>query len=233
MARRGLKKLLIANRGEIALRIIRSARLMGLKTVAVYSEADAGSAHVAAADETRLIGPAEAALSYLNIEAIIAAAKSSGADAIHPGYGFLSERPEFARAVKKAGIIFVGPSAEVMAALGDKLAARRLAAQIGVPTVPGSEIAGADAARSFAGQAGFPILIKAVAGGGGRGMRVVADQSQLDAALEAAAREAKAAFGDGRIFLEKYLARPRHVAAQVMGDEHGKLDALGERECSN
>jgi acetyl/propionyl-CoA carboxylase alpha subunit len=232
MAWRGLKKLLIANRGEIALRIIRSARLMGLKTVAVYSDADAGSAHAAAADEARLIGPAEAALSYLNIEAIIAAAKSSGADAIHPGYGFLSERPEFARAVKKAGIIFVGPSAEVMAALGDKLAARRLAAQIGVPTVPGSEIAGADAARSFAGQAGFPILIKAVAGGGGRGMRVVADQSQLDAALEAAAREAKAAFGDGRIFLEKYLARPRHVEVQVMGDEHGKLVALGERECS-
>ena len=232
MARRGLKKLLIANRGEIALRIIRSARLMGLKTVAVYSEADAGSAHAAAADEARLIGPAEAALSYLNIEAIIAAARSSGADAIHPGYGFLSERPEFARAVKKAGIIFVGPSAEVMAALGDKLAARRLAAQIGVPTVPGSEIAGADAARTFAAQAGFPILIKAVAGGGGRGMRVVADQSQLDAALEAAAREAKAAFGDGRIFLEKYLARPRHVEVQVMGDEHGKLVALGERECS-
>ena len=232
MARRGLKKLLIANRGEIALRIIRSARLIGLKTVAVYSDADAGSVHAAAADEARPIGPAEPALSYLNIEAIIAAAKSSGADAIHPGYGFLSERPEFARAVTKAGITFVGPAAEVMAVLGDKLAALRLASQIGVPTVPGSEVAGADAARSFAGQTGFPIVIKAVAGGGGRGMRVVADESQLDAALEAAAREAKAAFGDGRIFLEKYLARPRHVEIQVMGDEHGKLVALGERECS-
>src|ERR1700688_1320469 len=144
MARRGLKKLLIANRGEIALRIIRSARLMGLKTVAVYSDADAGSAHAAAADEARRLGPAEAALSYLNIEAIIAAAKSSGADAIHPGYGFLSERPEFARAVTKAGITFVGPSADVMAALGDKLAARRLASQIGAPTGPGGENAGAE-----------------------------------------------------------------------------------------
>ncbi len=232
MARRGLRKLLIANRGEIALRIIRSARLMGLKTVAVYSEADSGSAHVAAADEAWRIGPAEAALSYLNIEAIIAAAKSSGADAIHPGYGFLSERPEFARAVTRAGIIFVGPPAEVMAALGDKLAARRLASETGVPIVPGSEIGDADSARSFAAQAGFPILVKAVAGGGGRGMRVIADQSQLEGALEAAAREAIAAFGDGRLFLEKYLARPRHVEVQVMGDEHGKVVALGERECS-
>ncbi len=231
MARRGLKKLLVANRGEIALRIMRSARLMGLKTVAVYSEADAGSAHVAAADEARLIGPAEAALSYLNIEAIVAAAKASHADAIHPGYGFLSERPEFARAVAKAGIIFVGPPAEVMTALGDKLAARRLASENGVPTVPGSEIADPAAARIFAAQAGFPILVKAVAGGGGRGMRVITGESQLEAALEAAAREATAAFGDGRIFLEKYLERPRHVEVQVMGDAQ-RVVALGERECS-
>ncbi len=231
MARRGLKKLLVANRGEIALRIMRSARLMGLKTVAVYSEVDAGSAHVAAADEARLIGPAEAALSYLNIEAIVAAAKASHADAIHPGYGFLSERPEFARAVTRAGIIFVGPPADVMTALGDKLAARRLASENGVPTVPGSEIADPAAARAFAAQAGFPILVKAVAGGGGRGMRVIAGESQLEAALEAAAREAAAAFGDGRVFLEKYLERPRHVEVQVIGDAQ-RVVALGERECS-
>ncbi len=229
---RALKTLLIANRGEIALRIIRSAKLLGLRTVAVYSEADAGAAHVAAADEARLIGPAEPARSYLNIEAIIAAARASRADAIHPGYGFLSERPEFARAVAEAGIIFVGPPASVMAALGDKLAARRLASDAGVPTVPGSEVADPQAARAFAAQAGYPILVKAAAGGGGRGMRVVEDESRLDAALEGAAREAHAAFGDGRIYIEKYLARPRHIEVQILGDEHGRVIALGERECS-
>ena len=192
MARR-LKKLLVANRGEIALRIIRSARLFGLKTVAVYSAADAKSAHVGAADEAVAIGPAEAAKSYLDIAAIIAAAKQSGADAIHPGYGFLSERPEFARAADDARIVFVGPRPDVMTALGDKVAARRIAVAAGVPVVPGNETAEISAAREFAALSGYPILIKAAAGGGGRGMRVVAEESQLEGALEAAAREAAAA----------------------------------------
>lgn len=225
-------KILIANRGEIALRIIRSARLAGLKTVAVYSEADTHGAHVAAADESRLIGPAEAARSYLNIDAIIAAAKASGADAIHPGYGFLSERPEFARAVRANGIAFIGPRAEVMAALGDKVAARRIAADAGVPIVPGVETGELSAARDFAARTGYPILVKAAAGGGGRGMRLVEEPVQLESALEAAAREAKAAFGDGRVFVERYLARPRHVEVQILADELRNVVALGDRECS-
>ncbi|HEY6419342.1 MAG TPA: biotin carboxylase N-terminal domain-containing protein [Candidatus Binataceae bacterium] len=229
---RRLTKLLVANRGEIALRIVRGARLFGLKTVAVYSEADASGAHLAAADEARLIGPAEASQSYLNIESIIAAAKASGADAIHPGYGFLSERPEFARAVREAGMVFVGPTPEVLAALGDKVAARRIAAAAGVAVVPGVESGELAAARGFAVQHGYPILVKAAAGGGGRGMRVVDSEAHLEAALEAAAREAKSAFGDGRVFIEKYLARPRHVEIQILGDEHGGVVALGERECS-
>ena len=230
MARR-LKKLLVANRGEIALRIIRGARVFGLKTVAVYSAADAKSAHVVLADEAIAIGPAEAAKSYLNIAAIIAAAKQSGADAIHPGYGFLSERPEFAQAAADAQIVFVGPRPDVMAALGNKVAARRIAVAAGVPVVPGIETAEISAARDFA-QVSYPILIKAAAGGGGRGMRVVAEASQLETALEAAAREAAAAFGDGRIFIEKYLAHPRHIEIQILGDEHGIVGALGERDCS-
>jgi acetyl/propionyl-CoA carboxylase alpha subunit len=231
MARR-LKKLLVANRGEIALRIIRSARVFGLKTVAVYSAADATSAHVGAADEAILIGPAEAAKSYLDIAAIVEAAKQSGADAIHPGYGFLSERPEFAQAAADAHIVFVGPRPEVMAALGDKVAARRIAVAAGVPVVPGIETAEISAAREFAALVSYPILIKAAAGGGGRGMRVVAEASQLETALEAAAREASAAFGDGRIFIEKYLAHPRHIEIQILGDDHGNVVALGERDCS-
>jgi len=229
---RTIRKLLIANRGEIALRIIRSARVLGIKTIAVYSEADAGAAHVAAADDARLIGPPEPSASYLNIEAIIGAAKAAGADAIHPGYGFLSERPEFARAVEASGMVFVGPPADVMASLGDKVAARRIAVGAGVPVVPGVDTGDLAAAREFASKAGFPILVKAAAGGGGRGMRVVADATGLEAALEAAAREAQAAFGDGRVFLERYLARPRHIEIQILGDHHGDVIALGERECS-
>ncbi len=229
---RPIKKLLIANRGEIALRIVRSARVMGIRTVAVYSDADATAAHVGAADEAYRLGPPEPAQSYLNIAAILQAAHTSGADAIHPGYGFLSERPEFARAVTAAGLTFVGPPAGVMAALGDKLAARRIAVAAGVPVVPGSEVADLAAARDFGATAGFPILVKAAAGGGGRGMRVVATAAELEGALEAAAREAQAAFGDGRVFLEKYLARPRHIEIQLLGDEHGKIVALGERDCS-
>ncbi len=227
-----IRKLLVANRGEIAFRIIRSARAMGIATVAVYSDADAGAPWLAAADDARRIGAPEAAASYLNADAILAAARASGADAIHPGYGFLSEHPEFARAVTDSGLTFVGPPSAAMAALGDKLAARRLALGSGVPVVPGTDAADPASARAFAAQAGFPILVKAAAGGGGRGMRVIESERELDAALEAAAREAKATFGDGRLFLERYLARPRHVEVQVLGDQSGKLVTLGERDCS-
>ena len=229
---RAFKKLLIANRGEIARRVIRSARLLGLKTVAVFSEADRKSPHVMEADEARLIGPPAPAESYLNIDAILQAATETGADAIHPGYGFLSERPAFARAVERAGLIFVGPSAAAMEAIGDKVAARRLAAECQVAVVPGIETGESSSVRTFAKKVGYPILVKAAAGGGGRGMRVVDQADALEAALESASREAQAAFGDGRIFVEKYLARPRHIEVQVLGDSHGKLVALGERECS-
>jgi acetyl/propionyl-CoA carboxylase alpha subunit len=232
MKKQTIKKLLVANRGEIALRIMRTAKTLGIKTVAIYSEADAEGLHAAAADEARLVGPAEAAKSYLNIDAIVGAARGAGADAIHPGYGFLSERPEFARAVADAGIIFVGPRAEVMAALGNKVSARKIAVAAGVPVVPGIETAEIKAVRGFAAEHGYPILVKAAAGGGGRGMRVVADDKSLKSALEAASHEALAAFGDGRVFVEKYLARPRHVEIQILGDEHGGVIALGERDCS-
>jgi acetyl/propionyl-CoA carboxylase alpha subunit len=229
---RKITTLLVANRGEIALRIIRSARVMGIRTVAVYSEADAAAAHVLAADDARPIGPPEPARSYLNIAAIIDTAKVAGADAIHPGYGFLSERPEFARATEEVGMIFVGPPPAVMAALGDKVAARRIAEAAGVPVVPGVNVGDLASARKFAADAGFPILVKAAAGGGGRGMRVVETAGNLEAALEGAAREAESAFGDGRIFVEKYLARPRHIEVQILGDNHGGIIAMGERECS-
>ena len=232
MKRKALKKLLVANRGEIAIRVMRTARLLGLKTVAIFSEADRGAMHVAFADEARLIGPAPPSESYLNIEAVMRAAIETAADAIHPGYGFLSERPQFARAVEKAGIIFVGPTASAMEAVGDKVAARRLATDAKVPVVPGIETADANSVRAFADKVGYPILVKAAAGGGGRGMRVVAESAALEGALESAAREAKAAFGDGRIFVEKYLARPRHIEVQILGDGYGKIVALGERECS-
>lgn len=227
-----IRKLLVANRGEIALRIIRSARALGIATVAIYSDADAGAPYLAFADETRSVGPPEAAASYLNGEAILSAARAAGVDAIHPGYGFLSERPDFARAVVESGMIFVGPSSASMAALGNKVAARRLALQSGVPVVPGIDAADPASVRAFAAEVDFPILVKAAAGGGGRGMRVVESERELEGALEAAAREAQAAFGDGRLFVEKYLVRPRHVEVQVLGDRHGKLVALGERDCS-
>jgi acetyl/propionyl-CoA carboxylase alpha subunit len=230
--KRPLKKLLIANRGEIALRVIHSARLLGLTTVAVFSEVDRQSTHVAAADEARLIGPAAPSESYLNIDAVMRAALETGADAIHPGYGFLSERPSFARAVEKAGLIFVGPSSAAMEAVGDKVAARRLAAESKVPVVPGIDTSDTASVTAFAKKVGYPILVKASAGGGGRGMRVVEDAAALENALEAASREAQAAFGDGRVFVEKYLARPRHIEVQILGDSHGKIVALGERECS-
>jgi acetyl-CoA carboxylase, biotin carboxylase subunit len=229
---RAIRTLLIANRGEIALRIIRSARVLGLRTVAVYSDADCTAAHVTAADEALPIGPAEPAASYLNAAAIIAAAHDCAADAIHPGYGFLSERPEFAHAVQQADLVFVGPPPEVLSRLGDKIAARRIALGAGVPVVPGSDVADLRSAKEFGAREGFPILVKAAAGGGGRGMRIVDLPEQLPSALDAAAREAEAAFGDRRLFIEKYLARPRHIEVQILADNEGNTLALGERECS-
>ncbi|MGH7906403.1 MAG: acetyl-CoA carboxylase biotin carboxylase subunit [Candidatus Binataceae bacterium] len=229
---RKLSKLLVANRGEIALRIIRTARTIGLRTVAIYSPIDARAAHVAAADEAYPIGESEPAASYLNIPAILNAARQSGAGAIHPGYGFLSERPAFARAAIEAGLVFVGPSADAMALLGDKIAARELAKKHGVPVVPGIDSADLPAARSFAKSSGLPILIKAAAGGGGRGMRVVDAAPGLRDALESAQREAIAAFGDGRLFVERYLVRPRHVEVQVLGDINGRIITIGDRDCS-
>ncbi len=230
--KRPIGTLLIANRGEIAMRIIRSARLLGIRSVAVYSEVDSTAAHVTAADEAIPIGPADPAASYLNASALIAAARESGADAIHPGYGFLSERPDFARDVEKAGLIFIGPPPEVMSIMGDKIAARQLAQRAGVPVVPGCDAVDLEGAREFGAKAGYPLLVKAAAGGGGRGMRVVERPQQLAEALDAAAREAQAAFGDGRLFIEKYLARPRHIEVQILADHHGNLVTLGERECS-
>jgi acetyl-CoA carboxylase, biotin carboxylase subunit len=229
---RAIRKLLIANRGEIALRIIRSARVLGLRTIAVYSDADSASPHVTAADESIRIGAAEPAASYLNAAAIIAAAVDCGADAIHPGYGFLSERPEFAQAIERAEIAFIGPPPEVLSKLGDKIAARRIAVGAGVPVVPGSDVADVRLAQEFGARVGYPILVKAAAGGGGRGMRVVQAPAELSEALDAAAREADAAFGDGRLFIEKYLARPRHIEVQILADNEGNTIALGERECS-
>jgi len=227
-----IKTLLIANRGEIALRVIRSARILGVRTVAVYSDADSSAAHVTAADEALPLGPPEPSASYLNTAALIAAAKDCGADAIHPGYGFLSERPEFARAVEQAGLVFIGPPAEVLSMVADKVAARHIAISNGLPVVPGCDASDLHSVREFGVKAGYPILVKAAAGGGGRGMRVVGSPGELAGALDAAAREAAAAFGDPRLFVEKYLARPRHIEVQLLADNRGHTVALGERECS-
>ncbi|HEU5174971.1 MAG TPA: acetyl-CoA carboxylase biotin carboxylase subunit [Gemmatimonadaceae bacterium] len=229
-----LKKVLIANRGEIAVRIIRACRELGIRTVAVYSEADARAPHVREADEAVEIGPAPSSESYLRGERIIAAAQRTGADAIHPGYGFLSEREWFARAVRDAGLIFIGPPPEAIAATGSKTAARLLAIAADVPVVPGTTEAlrDADEAREVAARFGFPVLLKAAAGGGGKGMRVVREESELAGALESARREAQNAFGDDAVYVEKYVEGPRHVEIQVLGDMHGTMLSLGERECS-
>jgi acetyl-CoA carboxylase biotin carboxylase subunit len=229
-----ISKLLIANRGEIACRIIRGAREMGVATVAVYSEADRLAPHVLLADEAVLLGPAPSAESYLRIDRLIAAALETGADAIHPGYGFLSERAPFAHAVEEAGLTFVGPTPETIQAMGDKTEARRRMQAAGVPIVPGIVDAAATAAeaRAAAEDIGFPVLLKAAAGGGGKGMRVVEEAGALERAFEAARREAEAAFGDGSVYVEKYLGRPRHVEIQILGDSHGNVVHLAERECS-
>ena len=227
-------KILVANRGEIALRVIRAARELGVRTVAVYSEADARAPHVREADEAVLLGPAPSAESYLKGDAIIAAALRTGAQAIHPGYGFLSEREWFARAVRDAGLVFIGPPAEAIAAMGSKTAARQLAIAAGTPVVPGTTTALRDAAEAeeVAAQFGYPVLLKAAAGGGGKGMRVVHAREELAGALEAAQREARNAFGDDAVYVEKYIVGPRHVEIQVLGDQHGTMLHLGERECS-
>ncbi|ORE86656.1 methylcrotonoyl-CoA carboxylase subunit alpha [Aurantimonas sp. 22II-16-19i] len=229
-----IDSLLIANRGEIACRIIHTARRLGVRTVAVYSQADAGAMHVAMADEAVLIGPAAVAESYLKGDAIIAAAKRCGADAIHPGYGFLSENPDFVEAVAAAGLIFVGPSASAIRAMGLKDAAKRLMQEAGVPVVPGYHGVEQDPAflKGEAERIGYPVLIKARAGGGGKGMRRVDDPAEFGRALEGAQREAKAAFGDPRCLIETFVATPRHIEIQVFGDAHGNVVHLFERDCS-
>ena len=227
-------KVLIANRGEIALRIIRACRELGVRTVAVYSDADAGSPHVREADEAVNIGPAPSASSYLRGDHIIEVALERGAEAIHPGYGFLSEREWFARAVRDAGLVFIGPPAEAIAAMGSKTAARTLAVENGVPVVPGTTEALQDAnsAREIAARFGYPVLLKAAAGGGGKGMRVVREESELESSLDSARREARSSFGDDAVYVEKYIDGPRHVEIQILADTHGNVLSLGERECS-
>ncbi len=232
-----IRKLLIANRGEIAVRVIRTCRKLGITSVAVYSDADAGALHVREADEALWIGPAPAVESYLSIPAILDAARRAGADALHPGYGFLSERAPFAAAVGEAGLIWVGPSPEAIRTLGDKITAKRIMDAAGVPTVPGyysSERGVQDVGRlqAEADRIGYPVLIKAAAGGGGKGMRVVQRAADFAPAAEGAAREAAAAFGDSTVFLEKYVINPRHVEFQIIGDSAGTVLHLGERECS-
>lgn len=231
---RPFNTLLIANRGEIACRVIRTARAMGLRTVAVYSEADRDALHVQLADIAMPIGPARARDSYLNIERILEAARASGAEAVHPGYGFLSESAAFAKACADAGLVFVGPTADMIEAMGSKSGAKALMEKAGVPLVPGyhgeaqdEATLGAEAARI-----GFPALVKASAGGGGRGMRIVREASELSAALTSAKREAKAAFGDDRMLIEKFVTNPRHIEVQIVGDSHGHLVSLFERECT-
>jgi acetyl-CoA carboxylase biotin carboxylase subunit len=227
-------KVLVANRGEIALRVIRACRELGLKTVAVYSEADRESLHVRFADDDVCIGPAPSRLSYLRIPAIIAAAEITGADAIHPGYGFLAENAEFADTCGASNITFVGPTGDQIRQMGDKASARRLAKEAGVPTVPGSEgiLGDVDEACEVAKQIGFPVIIKATAGGGGKGMRIANDEEQFSQLFSLAQNEALSAFGNGDVYVEKYLARPRHVEIQILGDTHGRVIHLGERDCS-
>ncbi|MEO8601278.1 MAG: acetyl-CoA carboxylase biotin carboxylase subunit [bacterium] len=229
-----MQRILIANRGEIAVRIARACRELGLTPLAVYSEADATAPHVRAADAVACIGPPPSRESYLDIDAVLNAARTLRADAVHPGYGFLAENAAFARAVTAAGMTFIGPSAEAISVMGDKTRARRTVAAAGVPVVPAVEDlpAGAAAAQTAADGLGYPLLIKAAAGGGGKGMRIVHQAGEFGAAREAAAREALSAFGDGRVFLERYFERARHVEVQVLADTHGATVHLGERECS-
>ncbi len=227
-------KILIANRGEIALRVIRACREMGIKSVAVHSTADSDAMHVRMADESVCIGPAPSSESYLNKAAIISACEITGAQAVHPGYGFLSENAAFAQALEDHGITFIGPSAEHIRIMGDKITAKETAKALGIPVVPGSDggVPDVDAARRVAAQIGYPVIIKATAGGGGRGMKVAADEAALEIAFRTARSEAKAAFGNDEVYIEKYLQRPRHIEIQVFGDGKGNAVHLGERDCS-
>jgi len=228
------RKILIANRGEIAIRILRACRELGIGGVAVYSEADRGALHVRLADEAYAIGPAASRESYLRIDKLIEVARRSGCDALHPGYGFLAENPQLACACAEADITFIGPSAEAMERLGSKTASRQLAERVGVPTVPGTlePVESPEDAAEMARKVGFPVLLKAVAGGGGKGMRLVSSEAALGAAWRDAGSEALNAFGDARLYLEKYLDRPRHIEMQILADRHGRVVYLGERECS-
>ena len=228
------KKILIANRGEIACRIIRTAHRMGIATVAVYSDADAEALHVQMADEAIRIGPAPSAESYLDIARIVEACRQSGAEAVHPGYGFLSENPAFARALAKAGVTFIGPPAKAIAAMGDKIESKKLARAAGVSSVPGhlDVVSDADTAVAIARDIGYPVMIKASAGGGGKGMRIAANDDEARDGFRSAASEARSSFADDRIFIEKYIEQPRHIEIQVLGDSHGNIVYLGERECS-
>lgn len=228
------KKILIANRGEIACRVIKSARAMGIKTVAVYSEADEAALHVEMADEAVFLGPPPAAQSYLLADKIIAAAKATGAEAVHPGYGFLSERESFAKALAAENIAFIGPPANAIAAMGDKIESKKLAAKAGVSTVPGhiGEIESVEDAIEIAKDIGYPVMIKASAGGGGKGMRIAHNDADVREGFSAARNEARSSFGDDRVFIEKFVVEPRHIEIQVLGDKHGNIVYLGERECS-
>jgi len=227
-------KVLIANRGEIAVRIVRACHELGLRTVVAYSEADHNSLAVRIADEAVCIGPAQASRSYLNAPALISAALISGCDAIHPGYGFLSENPYFAEIVQQCGLVFIGPDPDTIATMGDKAAARAAMRTAGLPVMPGSEqtLTTVDEARELAQEVRYPVLLKAAAGGGGRGMRVVNDETELPRAFATAKAEAEAAFGNGALYLEKFLPIARHIEIQVLGDQHGNILHLGERECS-
>ena len=228
------KKILIANRGEIACRVIKTARRMGIKTVAVYSDADKDALHVEMADEAVHIGPPPSAQSYLVIDRIVQACKDTGAEAVHPGYGFLSEREAFAEALAKAGVVFIGPNNKAIAAMGDKIESKKLAMAAKVSTVPGyiGEIKDAEHAKKIAKDIGYPVMVKASAGGGGKGLRVVTKESELVQAIQSSQHEAKASFGDDRLFIEKFVTEPRHIEIQVMGDKHGNVIYLNERECS-
>ena len=227
-------KVLIANRGEIAVRVMRTLRNLGIASVAVYSDADADARHVREADEAVRIGPPPAADSYLNIDAIIEAARTCGAEAVHPGYGFLAENTRFARACAAAGLVFIGPPADAIEAMGDKIAAKATVAAAGVPVVPGTGEPGMSDEEliNSLNDRWFPVLVKPSAGGGGKGMRLVGSPGELPAALAGARREARAAFGDDTLLIERYVTRPRHIEIQVLADTHGNVVHLGERECS-
>jgi propionyl-CoA carboxylase alpha chain len=227
-------KILIANRGEIACRIMRTAKRMGIATVAVYSDADAGTPHMQMADEAVHIGPAASAESYLRADKIIAAAKDTGAEAIHPGFGFLSENAAFVEAVEAAGLAFIGPGTHAIRVMGDKIESKALAEKAGVSVVPGTPgaVEDVDEALKAAGEIGFPVMVKASAGGGGKGMRVIESAADLADGMRAAMSEAQTAFGDSRVFIEKFVTQPRHIEIQLIADQHGNIVYAGERECS-